>query len=83
MKGNNTPFFFVLTITISFRLKLVESSFITSLETYESSIRHNLLALSLFPGSFDGISAAALFGCGYEHAQDSLGVLLEYSLLVL
>ena len=61
----------------------MESSLLTSLETYDLKVRHNLFALSLFPGSFDGASAAALFGCGYEEAQDNLGILLEYSLLVM
>jgi hypothetical protein len=42
--------------------------------TYNSKV-------SLFRGSFDNAAAASLFNESYEKAEDSLGLLLEYSLI--
>lgn len=57
------------------------AAFQTAFETYDGEISKYLFPLTLFPGSFDNLAAAALFEEPYDKAEDSLGALLESSVL--
>jgi len=63
------------------RLELVESSFWAAFEQLAPEMQVKLLALSVFPGSFEGCAAAAVFALAYEKAEDDLGSMLEYGLI--
>lgn len=63
------------------RLQLVSTEFISAFELYDDDVLGHLLPLSVFPGTFDGLAAAAVYDERYEEAEDALGGLLEHALV--
>eukprot|EP01127_Copromyxa_protea_P021356 TRINITY_DN7316_c0_g1_i2.p1 TRINITY_DN7316_c0_g1~~TRINITY_DN7316_c0_g1_i2.p1 ORF type:complete len:1039 (-),score=228.48 TRINITY_DN7316_c0_g1_i2:28-2688(-) len=63
------------------RIALVERQLLAVLEESPEEIKEHLMAVSLFPHSFDGAAAASLFSEDYDEAEDSLGLLLEDCLI--
>lgn len=61
------------------RLAMMESSVKGVLEFIPPEMKPPLFALSIFPGSFDGIAAAAVLDQNYNQMIETLGSLLEYS----
>lgn len=63
------------------RLGLVEASFSLSYDLLSEELRHLWSLLSVFPGTFDRIAAATVWGVEFDPAQDRLSELVRDSLV--
>ncbi|MDT7540783.1 MAG: hypothetical protein QOE33_687 [Acidobacteriota bacterium] len=63
------------------RLSLIEASLSLSYDLLTPELQKLLRALAVFPDTFDGAAAAAVWKMEQEEAQDALGDLVNHSLL--